>query len=207
MTEKPQHIEPQVTFRTTRERGDKSERPGCLTAYAILMFFSGGMNLLYAFCLGSATLTSPSEFGEIGIILPICTGASALLPIILGIGLWLMTKWAWWWMMIGQAGVVVGGILGVIVSFLFNEPMFIISAVILAMVNLAVNGGILYWFFINQDLFNVGDPETGVSGETLLTLLAGVAVVMILITGGVILLFTMLGGSIGDIFSGIVPEL
>jgi hypothetical protein len=171
------------------------------------MFLSGGSNLLNAFCLGSSLLTDSSELGQWAILVPLCFGALALIPIILALGLWVMASWAWWWVMIGQAAAVVGGVLGVILSFLFDDPIFIISAVIVAMVNLAVNGGILYWFFINQDLFNVGHPVHGVTGETLLTVFAGVAVVMILIVGGVMLLFTLLGGSIGDIFSGIVPEL
>jgi hypothetical protein len=142
-----------------------------------------------------------------GIILALFMGAMAILPIMMGVGIWLMTRWAWWIVIIGQSFALVNSILLALGSLFLGDRVIVASALISAMVSVVANGGFIYYFFINQELFNVGDPETGVSFETVLAVIAAMVIVMILIPAALAGFVMLLGCSVPDVLNDIVRNL
>ena len=199
----------QVEFKVKPTGPVKHERPGCLTIYAVLLFLNGLSTLLAAFAFGFIFSASSSEveLPGIGIVLALCMGAMSLLPIIMGVGIWMMTRWAWWVVIVGQSFALVNSLLFAVGSLFLGDRMFVASAIIGAMFSVVMNGGFLYYFFINQELFNVGDPETGVPFETVLALLAAMVIVMILIPAALAVFVILLGYSVPDVLNDIVRSL
>lgn len=108
------------------------DRPGCLTAYAILLFILGiGAGV---FGLWAMTISMP-EFLIFGL-------AIALLAIPISIGLWYQRNWA-------RITVIVLQIIN-ISYYLFG----IFSGNSLeSIIGLPISGIILYWFLNNRDIF------------------------------------------------------
>lgn len=177
-------------------------RPGCVTAYAVLLCLGGG---LYA--LGSLiSFVNPTEGPGVGVV----AGLFALLLIMTGVGLWRMQKWGWWLVVITQS-------LAVVVA-LFN----LLSGLLLeAIVAGAVSGGILYWFIDNRSLFlgpfthhtdaSVRPEREGASasksGNSAIIIIGVILVVFFLVPVCMITVLTLLGPGINDVFSQIVNEL
>ncbi|MBN2503204.1 MAG: hypothetical protein JXB38_20670 [Anaerolineales bacterium] len=207
----PQTTQPdnQIEFKTKAAGPVERQRPGCLTIYALLLFFNGLSTLLAAFAFGVIFSASSSELElpGMGTILGLGIGFMALFPIIMGLGIWLMTRWAWWVVIVGQSFALVNSVLLAVGSLFLGDKMIVASALISAMVSVVANGGFIYYFFINQELFNVGDPETGVSFETVLAVIAAMAIVMILIPAALAGFIMLLGYSVPDVLNDVVRNL
>lgn len=137
---KPQSAPPRSTHApSTNVAG---ERPGCITAYAVLLGFAGVI-----FALGGILMSE----GDDGLVLFLGGIVGALLCFVLARGLWQMRKWAR-----VLAMVVVGlGIAGNLfrMSGLFTGDIsgqVLVSSVI----GLFVGGIIFYWFYDNGHLFS-----------------------------------------------------
>ena len=181
------------------------DRPGCVTAYAVLLWLGGGLLLLSAWI----SFFDPSGDSIAGVFV----GLFALIPIIAGVGLWRMQKWGWWLVVITQS-------LAVVVA-LFN----LLSGLLLqAVVTGAVSGGILYWFINNRQLFlgpfthnagvavnvegePVADGTPPAKGNNTTIIVVGIVVAVVLVPVCIIATLTLLGPDVGDVFSRIVDGL
>jgi hypothetical protein len=178
-------------------------RPGCVTAYAVLLWLGGGFLLL-----GSLSLFfDPAESPLAGIF----AGLFALFSIITGVGLWRMQKWGWWLVVITQSLGVVAALFSLISGLLLN-----------GIVTGAVSGGILYWFVNNRQLFlspftqhtsvgAEGEPVVGgapvAKSNNTIVIVVGIVLAVFLVPVCIIAILTLLGPEIGNVFSRIVNEL
>jgi hypothetical protein len=179
------------------------DRPGCVTAYAVLLWLGGGL-----MALGSLiAFINPMEGPIVGIVV----GIFALLPIMTGVGLWRMHKWGWWLVVVTQSLGVAGALFNLLSGLLLE-----------AIVTGAISGGILYWFINNRQLFlgpftqhtNVGvESEPVVGGapasknNNTTVIVVGIVLAVFLVPVCLIAFLTLLGPEIGDVFSRIVNEL
>lgn len=179
------------------------ERPGCITAYAVLLWLGGGL-----FILSSFSLLSDPSFGPLGAAI---SGLFAILLIGIGIGLWRMQSWGWWLVVILQS-------LGLLTAF-----FSLIGGVILnGLVSGLVSGGILYWFITNRRLFleaHTYRPGVGSDGKPVNDLtqtsknnnttfiIVGVILAVFLVPVCIIAILALLGPQIGDVFSRITSGL
>ena len=188
------------------------ERPGCITAYAVLLWLAGGMYLLGAGAVGIIFLSEGVETAVVGLFSSLCLGFVAALPIISGIGLWRMRKWGWWMIVVLQ------GISLVVTAFnmcaVFATPSVEEAIIALAgvLIGAAINGGILYWFIKNRDLFDNNAPYaqsgSGKTGTTdMVPIIIGIVAMCVIIPIVVIAILTLLGPQIGNVFSDIVTGL
>lgn len=180
-----------------------SDRPGCVTAYAVLLWLGGGL-----LALGSLiSFIDPTEGPGVGIVV----GMFALLPIMTGVGLWRMQKWGWWLVVITQSLAVVVALFSLLSGLLLN-----------AIVTGAISGGILYWFINNRQIFLgpfMPHPGVGPEGEPVVggvptsksnnttVIVVGIVLAVFLVPVCIIATLTLLGPQIGDVFSQIVNEL
>lgn len=108
-----------------------NERPGCLSAYAVLQMLGAGLFLWF----GIAMLAeSDLGTGLFGLVLATFQGA-------LAIGLWRLRTWTWWVTVI----MVSLGALGSLVSVAAGQ--------FLRLAALPVQGYVLYWFGTHKHLF------------------------------------------------------
>jgi hypothetical protein len=200
-------------------------RPGCITAYAILLWIGGGLYVIAALCGGLGGLyyaANPSQSSQAALTVPlligaVCIGLFALLPIFMGVGLWQMKNWAWWLVVILQS-------LGM-ASLLLNLCSLVLAAgsssrsaggliggIIGALIGGAINAGILYWFLKNHNLFTggAGAPATsgggGGAGVVAVVIIAVIGIV-ILVPVVIIVILALLGPAIGNVFSNIMLTL
>lgn len=181
----------------------KSDRPGCITAYALLLWLGGAGLLFIAFSAPSDPFLGPEA--------AIAPAFFALVLIATGIGLWQMSVWSWWLVVIIQSFGVLGALFSLIGGDILN-----------AIVSGTVSGGILYWFITNRHLFLTGTAyRTSVSsdGESVVeqvsvsrsnvstAVIVGVILVICVAPVVIIAILTLLGPQIGDVFSGIVDGL
>jgi len=122
-----------------------------------------------------------------------------------------MQAWGWWLVVIFQS-------LGLLAALL----SLIDGGILYALVSGGVSGGILYWFITNRYLFlevcsdrtSVG-PDGEPVAERALTaknksatiIIVGVVLAVFLVPVCIIVMLTLLGPDIGDLFSQIVNEL
>lgn len=196
---------PEVVMSSVNTGGEVyyPDRPGCVTAYAILLWLGGSFLLLSALI----SFFDPVEGPVVGVFV----GLFALLPIITGIGLWRMQKWGWWLVVVTQSLGVVAALFSLISGLLLN-----------AIVTGVVSGGILYWFIENRQMFlgpftqqtgvgpegepMVGGAPTSKSSNTTV-IVVGIIVTVFLVPVCIIAVLTLLGPEIGDVFSRIVDGL
>ena len=173
------------------------DRPGCVTAYAVLLWLGGGFLVLGALI----EFIVSSEGSLVGVLV----GLFALVPIVTGVGLWRMQKWGWSLVVVTQSLGVIAALFSLISGLLLN-----------AIVTGAVSGGILYWFFSNRQLFlgpfthhaGVGAEGAPVSkGSNTTIIVVGIVVAVVLVPICIIATLTLLGPGIGDVFSRIVNDL
>lgn len=135
----PQNANPPSTH--TPSTNATGERPGCVTAYAVLLGIAGVI-----FALGGILMSE----GDDGLLLFVGGIIGALLCFVLARGLWRMRKWAR-----VLAMVVVG--LGIAGNLLRISELFTgdISGQVLvsSVIGLFVGGIIVYWFYDNGHLF------------------------------------------------------
>ncbi|MCL4265191.1 MAG: hypothetical protein KJ069_18385 [Anaerolineae bacterium] len=198
------------------------DRPGCVTAYAVLAWFGAAAYICGALALAVSGLSDP-EFTVFGLILALVIGVLSLLPILTGIGLWKMTMWGWWLVVLINGLGVAGSLLNMLVAVLLvsQEPNAI-GTLCGGVIGLAIYGYILYWFITNRSLFGNYTTQTvmGLDGEIIkervktrgfdtasAIAIVGVVAVMCLIPIFTIIVLTLLGPQIGNVFSRITAGL
>jgi ribosomal protein L40E len=196
---------PEVVMSSTYDEGTVyyPDRPGCVTAYAVLLWLGGSFLLLSALI----SFFDPVE----GPFVSVFVGLFALVPIITGVGLWRMQKWGWWLVVVVQSLGVVAALFSLISGLLLN-----------AIVTGVVSGGILYWFINNRQLFlgpfthhagvgSEGKPVVGGApaskGSNTTIIVVGIVLAVFLVPVCIIATLTLLGPNIGDVFSRIVDGL
>jgi len=198
------------------------ERPGCVTAYAVLVWLGAAVYLCGALFLALTSFSDP-DFILFGLILALIISAFAIIPIALGIGLWKMTMWGWWLVVVSNGFGVLGGLLNLLGGvLLFAQDTGAFSVLCGAVISLAINGTILYWFITNRSMFGSYTTKTvmGPDGEMVkervrtsefdvasAVAIVGMIAIFCLIPIVTIAILTLLGPQIGNVFSRITVGL
>ncbi len=194
-------------------RSAAAERPGCVTAYAILAWLGAAVYLIAAFVGG---MSIASEVVTAGVMILICGWLLAAIPIATGFGLWQMKKWGWGLVILSQTVGVIGGLLYMLAAFLAANIYEALPLLCGGLTGLLINGGILYWFITNRQLFDRPNYVMGPEGTMVqkssdntivIIVIAGVVIVLCLVPIFIIAILTLLGPQIGEVFSNIVNEL
>ena len=150
------------------EQGLVAQRPGCVTAYVLLLWLAAAIPLLVvawffiADPLGSAMVDGAIIFFDTFMLPFFIAALPALLAVATGIGLWLMKRWGVWLLSILLAFVAILGFVALqILSF--GGFLRASTTLICLVVGLLANGLVLYWYVKNRFLFN-GAPEVDRSG-------------------------------------------
>lgn len=193
------------------------ERPGCVTAYALILWLAAGAYIVAALSTAVISLTNPDS-AFIGLFGAVCVSLFALIPILTGIGLWKMRLWSWWLVVILNAFGFLAGLLYLLAGVvLMTETADVLVFVCGAALGLALNGGILYWFTKNRALFAAVQTVTGPDGEIVhkstsidtgaIIAIVGIVAILCLIPIFAIAMLTLLGPQIGNVFSTITAGL
>jgi hypothetical protein len=123
------------------------ERPGCATAYAILLAIGAGL-LAIGVVAGIIYLLS-NDHGEIALFIIVPAAVGAPLSVLLAKGIWKLKNWA-------RILVIVVHSLGVLSSLLqvcaaLPSPGLMIFELV---VGLAIGGYIIYWFASHGEYFS-----------------------------------------------------
>lgn len=211
-------------------KGDevRPQRPGCVSAYAILLWAMSGLSLLALICMLTGAIAGVE--GGFGLFELVVSGIGLVflaIYVATGIGLWQMRKWGWALVVVIHSLSVIGGIVGFIGSFFILTEIAAGDVLIVICPNLLgllVNGLILYWFITNRALFNgqtqyrpvIGpdgvetmEPAEKKGGDIgmILAAVVGLVLVAILVCVVVIALLAVLGPQIGNVFSQITFTL
>lgn len=209
----------------------KRERPGCVTAYAILLWVGAALGLFAGLCGLSSMMSFAGgglggfEFIIIGMLLVLLA-----INVVTGIGLWQMKKWGWAMVIVLHGLSVLLGLLSMALTlftlvtaggeYVVAEPTILCGN----LGSLAISGFILYWFITNRELFNGGmavKTVVGPDGEIapqpvekktsdatmILAVSGGLVLVFVLICVVVFVMLVMLGPQIGNVFSQITFSL
>jgi hypothetical protein len=208
----------------------RRERPGCVTAYAVLMWIGGGLVVIGGLCTLSSVVGFGGGLGGAEVILFGVLLLLASINVVTGIGLWQMKKWGWALVVVTNGLSVAAQLCSMAFSvlittgsgieYLASEPTLLCGN----LVSLLVSGFVLYWFVTNRELFN-GEPRyetvVGPDGEMrqelatkktsdttmLLAVGGGMVLVFIVICVAVVALLSIMGPQIGNVFSQITFEL
>jgi len=189
------------------------ERPGCVTAYAILAWVGAAVYLIAAFVAG---MSIASEVITAGVMILVCGWLLAAIPIATGFGLWQMKKWGWGLVILSQTVGVIGGLFYMLAAFLAANIYEALPLLCGGLTGLLINGGILYWFVTNRHLFDrptyIMGPEgtmvqKSADNTMVIIVIGGVVIVLCLVPIFIIAILTLLGPQIGEVFSNIVDEL
>ena len=194
------------------------ERPGCITALAILYWVSGAFYVIGGIATGVLLMVDGGETAVWGLVSMFCIGLFAFLPIGFGIGLWQMKKWAWWIMMVVEGISLFGVVANLCLIAVAQDLTYAIITLVTSLFNGVIHGGIFYWFYTNQGLFEPSyfrDKEGKVytrpvkgtdNGVAIAILVAGLGLLCV-IPIIVIAVLTLMGPQIGDVFSQIIIDL
>jgi len=119
----------------------RAQRPGCITAYALLLFAAGGVA-----ALGGILLAGSGEVDAAGMITLVIVGG---LYVALARGLWLMRHWAWVVVLVLQG---LNLLVGVITFFDVLASGGGINFPLLS--GLWLSGAIMKWFAENGQEFD-----------------------------------------------------
>ncbi len=119
-----------------------NERPGCVTAYAILL----GIGAVVS-CIAGFLLLADSRDGIQGLSAIVFAAVTAALYLVIARGLWLLRNWARIVVIVLQVLSVLG-----ILSQLPNNSSGLV--LILAVFGLAIAAYILYWFASHGEYFS-----------------------------------------------------
>jgi uncharacterized membrane protein (DUF2068 family) len=150
----------------------KRSRPGCVTAYAILMFLGAGlmafstMIISLVFLAGNNTVALKNQnlglnnLGSIGTIgFVFIFGFIAILIvfyIIIGLGLWNLKNWARYLVIVLQGIGLLGNIISIFRSFIdsSNAQGNPIAAISGSLFSLVLGGIVIYWFGAHGEYFS-----------------------------------------------------
>jgi hypothetical protein len=121
---------------------DRTQRPGCVTAYALLLLAAGGL-----VTLGSLVFGASGEVPVLGVLLALGVGA---LYISLGVGLSRLKNWARVVILIIQGLGLAFGLIGLLVTLPNGDGMSILSS----LTGLITGSIIVYWFANHGALFD-----------------------------------------------------
>lgn len=194
------------------------ERPGCITAYAILGVLSGILYAIAGGIGGLAVIVDQPDMLLAGGTLMVCGIALAIIPIVMAVGLWRMRMWAWWLVVILQSLGIGLTLLSLCGSLLQPEATELAGVVVGTTVGMLINGIILYWFLTNRDRFrqhsvvHVGgkaleEPTSDNAVVIIAATVIGVIAILCLVGVAVIALLTLMGPQIGTVFSEITSGL
>lgn len=128
-------------------------RPGCVTAYAIILALAGSLFVIYGLVIGLVGTSDLAEIPLEGTII-ICTYLGiAGFQYILAYGLWNLKNWARIIIIIIQGLSVILSILSTTILASFGYTRTLGENIIGIIVSLLVSGYILYWFVINEIYF------------------------------------------------------
>jgi hypothetical protein len=129
----------------------KKERPGCVTAYAVLLFIGAGI-LVLAGLIGGISLINYKP--ALGVIYIVGGLLFAIFYFFLGRGFWRLQNWARITIIVLQSlGIVVGL---VELCYVFSMAGANISpvSIITLLISFGLGGYIIYWFSTHGDIFH-----------------------------------------------------
>ena len=184
------------------------DRPGCVTAYAVLIWLGGAL-----FAISTVSFISEGNPAAI------CGGVFVILAAIIGYGLWQMREWSWWLVIILQSLSLAGSLF---MMFVVLTSPFASEGILGPLASAVVSGVILYWFATNRSHF-AGEPVyrtvVGPDGETVreqvqpsgsnktVIIVVGVVLLVVVVPVVIIAILTLLWPEIGNVFSRIVEGL
>ncbi len=206
------------------------ERPGCVTAYAIIIWIGAGLGLIAGLCGLSGVLgTGGGRLGGFEIIVMGVVLVLVAINVVTGIGLWQMKKWGWAIVIVIHGLSVILGLLTMALTLLTvfsaSSELMVAEPTVLCsnLSSLAVSGFILYWFVTNRELFNgempvetvigpdgelVQQPAKKTSDTTMLLAVGGgLVLVLVLVCVVIFAVLAILGPEVGNVFSQITFEL
>ena len=131
------------------EQGQVSERPGCVTAYAVLLFIGGGLGLLLPFLYAFG----PSEFVPATqnlIVASIRAMINSAISIAIAVGLWRLQRWSVGLVIVNAVFGLGRTLYGISTSAATSGVPVILCGALLPLLSLIIP----YWFFKNRTLFN-----------------------------------------------------
>lgn len=135
------------------------ERPGCVTAYAILLGLAAGLIGLGGIIGGFALMSVKESTGIIGMGVLVCASGMAFLEAMLAVGLWQLKNWARITVMVLIGLGMLSSLLSLCTllsgysSYGNNSGAFSAGSAAGTIVGLAINGFVLYWFANNGEYF------------------------------------------------------
>lgn len=184
------------------------KRPGCLTAYVLVLWLGGVAYLVLTFMLAFTNRLEAVSAGGLGPFLALCAGVLALLPIITGLGLWRMKGWAWVLVIVFHGLGVSLSLLNLLSSLSLGAGQETVGPLLTAVMGTAVNGGLVYWFAQNRHLFadspgEIGGAKSAAANRTAVVMFAVSFIILCLVPIVVLAVITLLGPEIGNVFSQI----
>lgn len=138
---------PDRTYPTQRER------PGCVTAYAVLLWISAAFVGLGSLFFGNMIVSELGGNPALALFIIAVAIGAAVLNVIIGWGLWRLKNWARILVIVFQSLGVLSNLASLCVVLGNSgaaEPTSLCSTV----VGLAVSGYIIYWFGSNGEYFS-----------------------------------------------------
>lgn len=189
------------------------DRPGCVTAYAVLLWLVSGLLALSSLGLFAEPTADP--------LTAAWSGLFALVLAAIAFGLWTVQAWGWWFVVIIHSLSIIAALFN-LVSGMFLVDASGASLSFDALAGGVVSGSILYWFITNRRLFLdpyphhalvspegklvvEGTPRSKNSNTTMI--IVGVLLAVFLVPVCIIAILTLLGPDVGEVFSRITNEL
>jgi hypothetical protein len=129
------------------------DRPGCVTAYAILLGVTGGIVGIGGL-FGGCSLIGDSRNGDgaLGLLIIVCGGGAAILNFLLAKGLWDLKNWARITLIVLQSLGILGNLIRMC-GFLSDPSNYSGIEMFGAIIGTAISGYIIYWFADNSGYF------------------------------------------------------
>lgn len=124
------------------------DRPGCVTAYAVLLGIAAVFLVLGGW-IGGSTLMSEGD-DEIGLLIIVAGTIGAVLYFAIARGLWQMRNWARVLVMVVAGLGIAGNLITMCVSITGNAAGV---GIISGLISVVVGGIIFFWFYDNAYLF------------------------------------------------------
>lgn len=130
------------------------ERPGCVTAYVVLLSIGAGLTVLGTIVVGIGMMAESSEYAGGGVFLIGAAIVAGVLYFLLARGLWLLRNWARIIVIVMQSLGILGNLLSMLGALGSSEYMSnSASAICGSLGGLALGGYVLYWFASHGEYF------------------------------------------------------
>jgi hypothetical protein len=134
-------------------------RPGCVSAYAVLMMIGAFLIAIGSILGGLGLVGKSSGSGVAGLLILVIGPVIAVLYFLVGRGLWLLQNWARIIVMVLQSLGILSNLVSARAVFIlgfsgsYSSQADLVAGIIRAVVGLAVGGYILYWFGSHGEYF------------------------------------------------------